>query len=183
MSVLIDFEMMVSRWTQKRCSSCGGVPPFCCHVHWRLEGISRQVAETYEIELTAQAERIAALETELRATSAVLETYFPGRQPTAPHDLAFLLGEKVAALEAEAGRLKELLERVRCAEAPEEYLDDIEAILEGRTVPDPLAPFLALAVAAREFWSECWDVSLPTVKKFQAALVHPAVQRAVKETK
>ena len=33
-------------------------------------------------------------QTELDATSTVLQTYFPGRATTSPHDLAFLLGEQ-----------------------------------------------------------------------------------------
>ena len=37
-------------------------------------------------------------------------------------------------------------------------------------VREALEPYLVLATAAEEFWSECWDVSLPTVKKFSGAL-------------
>jgi len=81
---------------------------------------------------------------------------------------------RAKALEAEVGRLT--LATAECQRGHENWKKAAE---EAQAA---LAPFLALAVAARDFWSECWDVSLPTVEKFQAALAHPAIQRAIKET-
>jgi hypothetical protein len=103
--------------------------------------------------------------------------------------------DKIAALEAEVAALRtdidsltELLERIRCAEAPEEYLDQIDAVLGLGPIPDPLAHFIALAKSVQEI---IWDkddeeglhyCSVGDVHRLLDALARPDVQRAVKKT-
>ena len=65
------------------------------------------------------------------------------------------------------------VERVGADDVEQEYVDDLAADFDAyacQQVREALEPYLVLATAAEEFWSECWDVSLPTVKKFSKAL-------------
>ena len=81
--------------------------------------------------------------------------------------------ERTRALRAEVERYKGYHQ-----EALHKYEELIEEGSQNEATIDAL---VAVATAAQDFWSECWDVSRPTIERFKKALAHPAVQQAVKE--